>query len=209
MKLRTTYSGFTDAANSFFDEVIKKVVPHQVVFYEFTENVEVLTFISETCLLMFQLRGGLRKMTYTKVLWCKRNNKQMSHTNLIDFLLNSVSTQFKKQSWLQCDTAIVRWWHFYNLNRYINIFITTSWNAVQGPAAIKNVVNSFSKAYSGYQTLLSCLSCVHSLIFFYQLRASLNTKAFISQFFFSILTMLRIGTRKNLCQVILYVLIYG
>uniref|UniRef100_A0A3Q4HYD9 Beta-galactosidase-1-like protein 2-like n=1 Tax=Neolamprologus brichardi TaxID=32507 RepID=A0A3Q4HYD9_NEOBR len=29
MKLRTTYSGFTDAANSFFDEVIKKVVPHQ------------------------------------------------------------------------------------------------------------------------------------------------------------------------------------
>uniref|UniRef100_A0A3P8N6Y0 Beta-galactosidase n=1 Tax=Astatotilapia calliptera TaxID=8154 RepID=A0A3P8N6Y0_ASTCA len=29
MKLRTTYSGFIDAANSFFDEVIKKVVPHQ------------------------------------------------------------------------------------------------------------------------------------------------------------------------------------
>lgn len=96
MKLRTTYSGFTDAANSFFDEVIKKVVPHQVVSYEFTERV--LTFVSEMCLLMFQLRGELRKMTYTKVLWCKRNNKQMSHTNLIDFLLNSVSTQFKKQS---------------------------------------------------------------------------------------------------------------
>lgn len=55
---------------------------------------------------------------------------------------------------------------------------------MQGPAAIKNVVNSFSKAYSGYQTHLSCLSCVHSLIFFYQLRASLNTKAFISQYFF-------------------------
>ncbi|KAM4742286.1 beta-galactosidase-1-like protein 2 isoform 4-T4 [Anableps anableps] len=29
MKLRTTYSGFTDAVNSFFDEVIKKVVPYQ------------------------------------------------------------------------------------------------------------------------------------------------------------------------------------
>ncbi|XP_030600290.1 beta-galactosidase-1-like protein 2 isoform X2 [Archocentrus centrarchus] len=29
MKLRTTYSGFTDAVNSFFDQLIKKVVPHQ------------------------------------------------------------------------------------------------------------------------------------------------------------------------------------
>uniref|UniRef100_A0A669ESA7 Beta-galactosidase n=1 Tax=Oreochromis niloticus TaxID=8128 RepID=A0A669ESA7_ORENI len=29
MKLRTTYSGFTYAVNSFFDEVIKKAVPHQ------------------------------------------------------------------------------------------------------------------------------------------------------------------------------------
>uniref|UniRef100_A0A7N8Y607 Beta-galactosidase n=1 Tax=Mastacembelus armatus TaxID=205130 RepID=A0A7N8Y607_9TELE len=29
MKLRTTYPGFTDAVNSFFDQLIKKVVPHQ------------------------------------------------------------------------------------------------------------------------------------------------------------------------------------
>uniref|UniRef100_A0A4W6CUS4 Uncharacterized protein n=1 Tax=Lates calcarifer TaxID=8187 RepID=A0A4W6CUS4_LATCA len=29
MKLRTTYPGFTDAVNSFFDHLIKKVVPHQ------------------------------------------------------------------------------------------------------------------------------------------------------------------------------------
>ncbi|XP_062241692.1 beta-galactosidase-1-like protein 2 [Platichthys flesus] len=29
MKLRTTYRGFTDAVNSFFDQVIAKVVPHQ------------------------------------------------------------------------------------------------------------------------------------------------------------------------------------
>ncbi|XP_054884869.1 beta-galactosidase-1-like protein 2 isoform X1 [Poeciliopsis prolifica] len=29
MKLRTTYSGFTDAVNSFFDELIKKVTPFQ------------------------------------------------------------------------------------------------------------------------------------------------------------------------------------
>ncbi|XP_007562829.1 beta-galactosidase-1-like protein 2 isoform X1 [Poecilia formosa] len=29
MKLRTTYSGFTDAVNSFFDELIKKVTPYQ------------------------------------------------------------------------------------------------------------------------------------------------------------------------------------
>lgn len=29
MRLRTTYSGFTDALNSFFDRLIKKVVPHQ------------------------------------------------------------------------------------------------------------------------------------------------------------------------------------
>ncbi|KAM9317982.1 beta-galactosidase-1-like protein 2 isoform 2-T2 [Pholidichthys leucotaenia] len=29
MRLRTTYSGFTDAVNSFFDQLIKKVVPHQ------------------------------------------------------------------------------------------------------------------------------------------------------------------------------------
>lgn len=29
MKLRTTYSGFTDAVNSFFDEVIKRVTPYQ------------------------------------------------------------------------------------------------------------------------------------------------------------------------------------
>ncbi|MEQ2265030.1 hypothetical protein XENORESO_001226, partial [Xenotaenia resolanae] len=29
MKLRTTYSGFTDAVNSFFDKVIKKITPYQ------------------------------------------------------------------------------------------------------------------------------------------------------------------------------------
>nr|XP_046246296.1 beta-galactosidase-1-like protein 2 isoform X2 [Scatophagus argus] len=29
MKLRTTYPGFTDAVNSFFNQLIKKVVPHQ------------------------------------------------------------------------------------------------------------------------------------------------------------------------------------
>ncbi|XP_029963513.1 beta-galactosidase-1-like protein 2 isoform X3 [Salarias fasciatus] len=29
MRLRTTYSGFTDAVNSFFDQLIKRVVPHQ------------------------------------------------------------------------------------------------------------------------------------------------------------------------------------
>lgn len=29
MKLRTTYLGFTDAVNSFFDQLIKKVAPHQ------------------------------------------------------------------------------------------------------------------------------------------------------------------------------------
>ncbi|XP_019950861.1 beta-galactosidase-1-like protein 2 isoform X2 [Paralichthys olivaceus] len=29
MKLRTTYQGFTDAVNAFFDQLIKKVVPHQ------------------------------------------------------------------------------------------------------------------------------------------------------------------------------------
>lgn len=29
MKLRTTYPGFTEAVNSFFDQLIKKVVPHQ------------------------------------------------------------------------------------------------------------------------------------------------------------------------------------
>nr|XP_020456096.1 beta-galactosidase-1-like protein 2 [Monopterus albus] len=29
MRLRTTYSGFTDAVNSFFDQLIKKVVPYQ------------------------------------------------------------------------------------------------------------------------------------------------------------------------------------
>ncbi|XP_076000906.1 beta-galactosidase-1-like protein 2 [Genypterus blacodes] len=29
MKLRTTYPGFTDAVNSFFDQLIKRVVPHQ------------------------------------------------------------------------------------------------------------------------------------------------------------------------------------
>ncbi|XP_039986793.1 beta-galactosidase-1-like protein 2 isoform X3 [Xiphias gladius] len=29
MKLRTTYQGFTDAVNAFFDHLIKKVVPHQ------------------------------------------------------------------------------------------------------------------------------------------------------------------------------------
>lgn len=42
MKLRTTYPGFTDAVNSFFDQLIKKVVPHQVVSiqaqYEFQKN---------------------------------------------------------------------------------------------------------------------------------------------------------------------------
>lgn len=31
MKLRTTYPGFTNAVNSFFNQLMKKVVPHQVL----------------------------------------------------------------------------------------------------------------------------------------------------------------------------------
>lgn len=31
MKLRSTYRGFTEAVDSFFDELIQKVLPHQVL----------------------------------------------------------------------------------------------------------------------------------------------------------------------------------
>lgn len=33
MKLRTTYPGFTEAVDSFFNQLIKKAVPHQVLSF--------------------------------------------------------------------------------------------------------------------------------------------------------------------------------